>query len=190
MIGKIVPYGNGGINNEKRTIIDICLNPIPQHLQDKLERKRINKLSKQYILEDISHFSSTSFPQKAINGHVDFSMIAWPGFDIKLPNVDSLISIISNKWSAVSYDNVCAWHIRQTTYSIGRKAFAERYNIKETQAGSIIGLLDLAIHETDDERIEFVPNNIHRFKQLYAHKGYVSKMLKLINGKEVADEDE
>ncbi len=39
-------------------------------------------------------------------------------------------------------------------------------------------------------RIEIVPNNVHRFKQLYAHKGYVSKMLKLINGKEVADEDE
>jgi hypothetical protein len=46
------------------------------------------------------------------------------------------------------------------------------------------------IHETDDGRIEIVPNNVHRFKQLYAHKGYVSKMLKLINGKEIADEDE
>ena len=54
----------------------------------------------------------------------------------------------------------------------------------------IIGLIDLVIHETDDGRIEIVPNNVHRFKQLYAHKGYVSKMLKLINGKEVADEDE
>ena len=43
---------------------------------------------------------------------------------------------------------------------------------------------------TDDGRIEIVPNNVHRFKQLYAHKGYVSKMLKLINGKEVAEEDE
>jgi len=46
------------------------------------------------------------------------------------------------------------------------------------------------IHETDDARIEIVPNNVHRFKQLYAHKGYVSKMLKEINGKDVFDEDE
>ena len=48
----------------------------------------------------------------------------------------------------------------------------------------------LVIHETDDGTIEIVPNNVHRFKQLYAHKGYVSKMLKAINGREVISEDE
>ena len=48
----------------------------------------------------------------------------------------------------------------------------------------------LVIHETDDGKIEIVPNNVHRFKQLYAHKGYVSKMLKAINGREVICEDE
>jgi len=46
------------------------------------------------------------------------------------------------------------------------------------------------IHETDDGRIEIVPNNVHRFKKLYAHKGYVAKMMKKINGKDIADEDE
>ena len=79
---------------------------------------------------------------------------------------------------------------RDITYYIGRKALADKYGITVAKAGHIIGLLDLVIHETDDGRIEIVPNNVHRFKQLYAHKGYVSKMLKLINGKEVADEDE
>ena len=48
----------------------------------------------------------------------------------------------------------------------------------------------LVIHETDDGKIEIVPNNVHRFKQRYAHKGYVSKMLKAINGREVISEDE
>ena len=67
---------------------------------------------------------------------------------------------------------------------------ADCYDITISKAAHIIGLLDLVIHETDDGRIEIVPNNVHRFKQLYAHKGYVSKMLKLINGKKVADEDE
>lgn len=75
-------------------------------------------------------------------------------------------------------------------YYIGRKALAGKYGITIVKAGHIIGLLDLVIHETDDGRIEIVPNNVHRFKQLYAHKGYVSKMLKLINSKDVADEDE
>lgn len=73
---------------------------------------------------------------------------------------------------------------------VGRNALADRYGITISKAGHIIGLLYLVIHETDDGRIEIVPNNVHRFKQLYAHKGYVSKMMKEINGKEIADEDE
>ena len=67
---------------------------------------------------------------------------------------------------------------------------ADRYGITVKQAAGIIGLLDLVIHETDGGKIEIVPNNVHRFKQLYAHKGYVSKMLKAINGSEVISEDE
>jgi hypothetical protein len=76
------------------------------------------------------------------------------------------------------------------TYYIGRKALADKYGITISQAGKIIGLLDLVIHETDDSRIEIVPNNIHRFKQLYAHRGYVSMMLREINGKELVEEEE
>jgi hypothetical protein len=76
------------------------------------------------------------------------------------------------------------------TYYIRRKALADKYGITISQAGKIIGLLDLVIHETDDSRIEIVPNNIHRFKQLYAHRDYVSMMLREINGKELVEEEE
>ena len=93
-------------------------------------------------------------------------------------------------YPSISLDDINPRSIRDITYYIGRKALADKYGITIAKAGHIIGLLDLVIHETDDGRIEIVPNNVHRFKQLYAHKGYVSKMLKLINGKEVADEDE
>ena len=86
-------------------------------------------------------------------------------------------------------EEISASSIRDVTYYIGRKALADKYGLTIKQAADVIGLLDLVIHETDDALIEIVPNNVHRFKQLYAHKGYVSKMLKEINGKEIFDED-
>ena len=124
------------------------------------------------------------------NGHVDFSAIAWPGVTARLPEKDALVAAIRQNYPGISLDDITPRSIRDITYYIGRKALADRYGITISKAAHIIGLLDLVIHETDDGRIEIVPNNVHRFKQLYAHKGYVSKMLKLINGKEVADEDE
>ena len=107
-----------------------------------------------------------------------------------MPEKDGLIAAIRQNYPGISLDEINPRSIRDITYYIGRKALADKYGITIAKAGHIIGLLDLVIHETDDGRIEIVPNNVHRFKQLYAHKGYVSKMLKLINGKEVADEDE
>ena len=64
------------------------------------------------------------------------------------------------------------------------------YVNRKVRDGDIAWSVLLVIHETDDGKIEIVPNNVHRFKQLYAHKGYVSKMLKAINGREMISEDE
>ena len=174
----IIPSGNGGINGEGRTLKEICEKPVPEHLIRKLDEERL-------VPEIVNRM-----PQPAQNGHVDFSAIAWPGLNARLPEKDGLIAAIRQNYPNISLDDIDPRSIRDITYYIGRKALADKYGITIAKAGHIIGLLDLVIHETDDSRIEIVPNNVHRFKQLYAHKGYVSKMLKLINGKEVADENE
>lgn len=121
---------------------------------------------------------------------MDFSAIAWPGVTARLPEKNGLIEEIRKNYPNISLDDISPRNIRDITYYIGRKALADKYGLTIKQAADIIGLLDLVIHETDDARIEIVPNNVHRFKQFYAHKGYVSKMLKEINGKDVFDEDE
>ena len=186
----IIPSGNGGINGEGRTLREICEHPVPDHLIKKLDEERLAPEIVSRMKADLARMGSSRVPQPAQNGHVDFSAIAWPGVSARLPEKDGLIAAIRQNYPGISLDDITPRSIRDITYYIGHKALADKYGITIAKAGHIIGLLDLVIHETDDGRIEIVPNNVHRFKQLYAHKGYVSKMLKLINGKEVADEDE
>ena len=189
-IESIIPSGNGGINGEGRTLKEICERPVPEHLIMKLDEERLAPDVINRMKADLARMGSNRVPQPAQNGHVDFSAIAWPGVTARLPEKDALVAAIRQNNLGISLDDINPRNIRDITYYIGRKALADRYGITISKAGQIIGLLDLVIHETDDGRIEIVPNNVHRFKQLYAHKGYVSKMLKLINGKEVADEDD
>jgi len=189
-IENTIPSGNGGINGEGRTLKEICERPVPEHLIKKLNEERLTPEVVNRMKADLVRMGTSRVPQPAQNGHVDFSAIAWPGVTARLPEKDALVAAIRQNNPGVSLDDINPRNIRDITYYIGRKALADRYGITISKAGQIIGLLDLVIHETDDGRIEIVPNNVHRFKQLYAHKGYVSKMLKLINGKEVADEDE
>ena len=186
----VIPSGNGGINGEGRTLKDICEKPVPEHLIRKLDDERLAPEVVSRMKADLARMGSSRVPQPAQNGHVDFSAIAWSGVSARLPEKNGLIAAIRQNYPSISLDDINPRSIRDITYYIGRKALADKYGITIAKAGHIIGLLDLVIHETDDGRIEIVPNNVHRFKQLYAHKGYVSKMLKLINGKEVADEDE
>ena len=189
-INTIIPSGNGGINGEVRTLKEICECPVPEHLIKKLDEERLAPEVVNWMKADLARMGSNRVPQPAQNGHVGFSAIAWPEVTARLPEKNALVAAIRQNYPGISLDDINSRSIRDITYYIGRKALADHYGITISKAGHIIGLLDLVIHETDDGRIEIVPNNVHRFKQLYAHKGYVSKMLKLINGKEVADEDE
>lgn len=186
----IIPSGNGGINGEGRTLKEICEQPVPEHLIRKLDGVGVACDIVSRMKTDLARMGSSRVPQPAQNGHVDFREIAWPGVSARLPEKAELISAIRKNYPNIVLEDITARSIRDVTYYIGRKALADKYGLTIKQAANIIGLLDLVIHETDDARIEIVPNNVHRFKQLYAHKGYVSKMLKEINGKEVADEDE
>ena len=189
-ISSIIPSGNGGINGEGRTLKEICEKPVPEHLIKKLDDERLAPEVVNRMKADLARMGSNQVPLSAQNGHVDFSAIAWPGVTARLPEKDALVAAIRQSYPGISLDDINPRSIRDITYYIGRKALADHYGITISKAGHIIGLLDLVIHETDDGRIEIVPNNVHRFKQLYAHKGYVSKMMKEINGKEIADEDE
>ena len=189
-IEEVVPFGNGGINAEKRTLLDICKNPVPLSLFNEIDELGIDKNVLLKIKADIKRMGSTVVPTPSNNGHVDFSSIAWKEINPVLPNKEELIKIIKNKRKNITANDITPEDIRGVSYDIAHQAIANKYGITKDQARLLIGKLDLVIHETDDGRIEIVPNNVHRFKQLYAHKGYVSKMLKLINGKEVTDEDE
>ena len=189
-IANIIPSGNGGINGEGRTLKEICREPIPLHLIDKLDGVGIDSMIVRRMKEDLARMGTINIPQPARNGHVDFRDIAWPGVSANLPSREELLETIRQNCPSISTDDINARNIRDVTYYIGRKALADKYGITIPQSGKIIGLLDLVIHETDDSRIEIVPNNVHRYKQLYAHRGYVSMMLKDINDKELVDEEE
>jgi hypothetical protein len=189
-IANIIPSGNGGINGEGRTLKEICREPIPLHLIDNLDRIGMDSMIVRRIKEDSGGMGTINIPQPPMNGHVDFSDISWPGVTANLPSRAELIEAIQQNCPSIATDDINARNVRDVTYYIGRKALADKYGITISQAGKIIGLLDLVIHETDDSRIEIVPNNIHRFKQLYAHRGYVSMMLREINGKELVEEEE
>lgn len=189
-IENIIPSGNGGINGEGRTLKEICEHPVPEHLVRKLDGVGIVSNIVNRMKVDLVRMGSSRVPQPAQNGHVDFREIAWPGVSARLPEKAELIAAIRNNYPNIALEDITARSIRDVTYYIGRKALADKYGLTIKQAANIIGLLDLVIHETDDARIEIVPNNVHRFKQLYAHKGYVSKMLKEINGKDLDDEDD
>ena len=189
-IDNIIPSGNGGINGEGRTLKEICEQPVPEHLIRKLDGVGVSADVVSRMKADLARMGSSRVPQPAQNGHVDFSAIAWPGVSSRLPEKAKLIAAICNNYPNIALEDINARSIRDVTYYIGRKALADKYGLTIKQSANIIGLLDLVIHETDDARIQIVPNNVHRFKQLYAHKGYVSKMLKEINGKEIVEEDE
>ena len=188
-IANVVPSGNGGINGEGRTLREICEQPVPLHLIDKLDSIGLNSSAVSRMKADLLCMGSSRIPEPAKNGHVNFKDISWPGVTAKLPSRAELLQAIRQNCPNISLDEINARSIRDVTYYIGRKALSDRYGITVSQAGRVIGLLDLVIHETDDSRVEIVPNNVHRYKQLYAHKGYVSMMLKEINGKELVDED-
>lgn len=186
----IIPSGNGGINGEGRTLKEICEHPVPEHLILKLDGLGVTSDIVSRMKTDLARMGSSRVPDPAQNGHVNFREIAWPGVTARLPEKTELIAAIRNNYPNIALEDITARSIRDVTYYIGRKALADKYGLTIKQAANIIGLLDFVIHETDDARIEIVPNNVHRFKQLYAHKGYVSKMLKEINGKDIVDEDE
>ena len=183
-LDNIIPSGNGGINAEGRTLKEICQKPIPSHLINKINKLSIEPVILVKIKSDLDSMGTDKVPPSARNGHVDFSKVAWPGICPKLPKKNELIAAIRRNHPNISTNDICAFHVREVTYFIGRKKLADKYGITISQAGKLIGLLDLVIHETEKGRIEIVPNNLHRFKQLYSHKGYVSIMLKEINGKE------
>ena len=186
-LGAIVPSGNDGINNEGYTLRQLSRNIVPTPLVEKLRnRTDLPEKSKKKILRDIKRSGSFIVPSKAKNKSVDFSRIALKGINSKLPDKETLVSLIIQKNAPIEISEIKADHIRAITYDIVRNDVAKRYGITVAQAGKLIGELDLAPHETEDGFIQLVPNNIHRFKNFYAHKGYVSHMLKRITGKEMA----
>ena len=184
---KMVPYGNGGINAEKRTLGEICKQPVTDKLIRGLDEMGLKPGALAKIKSDLAKMGSKNVPSPAEGGHVDFSSISWPGISPKLPDKKKLIEEVSKNRNIVDVADIRPDDIRRVSYDIAHNALSEKYGITKEQAKLIIGKLDLVIHEAESGVVQIVPNNVHRYKQLYAHKGYVSKMMKEINGKIVDD---
>lgn len=184
----IIPSGNGGINSEGRTLKEIAEKPVPEALLAKVESLGIDARTVAVIRRDVQRMGRGIVPAPAIGGRVDFSGVAWPEFLPKLPDAQTLGEMLRERTSGQPLSQTTPEMIRAITYDIGRKALAERYGITKSQAERLVGLLDCVFHETEDGRLQIVPNNIHRFKNLYAHKGYVSEMMKQFTGAEVEGE--
>ena len=183
----MVPHGNGGINAEKRTLGEICEQPVTDKLIRGLDEMGLKPGALAKIKSDLAKMGSKNVPLPAEGGRVDFSSISWPGISPKLPDKKKLIEEVSKNRNIVDVADIRPDDIRRVSYDIAHNALSEKYGITKEQAKLIIGKLDLVIHEAESGVVQIVPNNVHRYKQLYAHKGYVSKMMKEINGKIVDD---
>ena len=180
-VEEYVPKGNGGINKEGRTIKDICKQPVPDHILDvdfvmKHLGIKDRKLA-QRISDDFRKWTSNKVPMPSKEGYVDFSSVEHPLFKVKLPDTKEELLKEARKFRPeATLDDLDAVDIRRVSYSKMRKQIAEHYGISETNAGNLIGTMDCVIHETTEGFASIVPNNLHRCKDLYSHKGYVSKM--------------
>jgi hypothetical protein len=101
-----------------------------------------------------------------------------PLFKVKLPDSKEELLKEARKFRPeATLDDLDAVDIRRVSYSKMRRQIAEHYGISEGKACKLIGTMDCVIHETTEGFATIVPNNLHRCKELYSHKGYVSKMM-------------
>lgn len=184
----VVPFKNGGINKEKRTLKEICQHPLLPQMYETLDNMGLDPSVLKRIKNDLEKMGSNKVPRPSKGGHVNLNDIAWPGINSKLPDKEALIAMIRKNKGNIELADIGERDIRDVSYEIARQALVEKYGITMKQADLLIGnTFDLVIHEAENGVVQIVPNNVHKFKQLYAHKGYVSKMLKQINGKDIVD---
>ena len=184
----VVPFKNGGINKEKRTLKEICQHPLLPQMYETLDNMGLDPSVLKRIKNDLEKMGSNKVPRPSKGGHVNLNDIAWPGINPKLPDKEALIAMIRKNKGNIELADIGERDIRDVSYEIARQALVEKYGITMKQADLLIGnTFDLVIHEAENGVVQIVPNNVHKFKQLYAHKGYVSKMLKQINGKDIVD---
>ena len=112
-LNNTIPSGNGGINGEGRTLKEICERPVPEHLIRKLDEERLAPEAVNKMKADLARMGSSRVPQPALNGHVDFSAIAWPGVSARLPEKDGLIAAIRQNYSGISLDDITPRSIRR-----------------------------------------------------------------------------
>lgn len=181
-LSTIIPSGNGGINKEGGTLGEIALAPVPEALLVRIESLGIDGATAERIRRDARAMGRGLVPEPAVDGVVDFSPVAWPNFLPALPTVEPLTESLQAVLKGQLLTAVTPDKIRAITYTIGREALSKRYAISIAQAAELVGLLDYVFHETTDGYLQIVPNNLHRYKQLYAHKGYVSRMMHQLTG--------
>lgn len=175
------PSGNGGINAEGRTNLEIVKKPITDACSKNAlaELKTASKSSKDRLAKDFfSEHKVNTVPKPSVNGEVDLSCAKVGNFTSKCPEIKDYPKLIGKNAKDITQED-----IRKYNYSKIINEFAKEYNIKPSEARNFIGKCDLAIHEDAKGVMYFVPNNIHRNQQLYKHNGYVSKSIKVLTGR-------
>lgn len=176
------PSGNGGINAEGRTNLEIVKKPITEVCSKNAlaELKTASKSSKDRLSKDFfGEHKGNSVPKPSVNGEVDLSCAKVGNFTSKCPETKDYPKLIGKNAKDITQDD-----IRKYNYSKIINEFAKKYDLNPSEARKFIGKCDLVIHEDSKGVMYFVPNNIHRNQQLYKHNGYVSKSIKILTGRD------
>lgn len=173
-----IPAGSGGINKEGYSYGHLRTQPIINELLLQVKHPRV----KSYIEACNQRNKQTAFEMYKINSEYCFWGLR-VGPIVQAPNEDQLRKLLKQNPStaaAVQQRVVTARMIRDITYDLLRQAIAKDCNISVKDAGHTIGNeLDCAPHEDASGYIFMVPNWAHNW---FRHDGYVSKMLKVLNG--------
>lgn len=173
-----IPNGSGGINKECYTYGTLRRQPIINEILNKVNHFDI----KSYIEECNNRNLKSAFDMFKINGEYCFWGLRL-GPIVQAPDELELRKLLSQDHKsseAMQQKAVTARMIRDITYNLLRQAIANDCNVSVKEAGYIIGnVLDCAPHEDASSYIFMVPNWAHNW---FRHDGYVSKMLKVLNG--------
>lgn len=171
-ISDIIPSGHDGINKENRTLSEIAEKPITDECAENVHKELsgIDPATREKMLEDFGQ--SVNVPKKHVDKHVDLKPAKLGDVEIELPDAKDYPDLLGKEASEITDDD-----IRKYNYDKFHEALADKYGITKTEASLFIGKIDSVIHEDENGTAYLVPNNMHKYTELYAHNGYVSKIL-------------
>lgn len=175
-----VPSGHDGINKEGRTIEEICEKPLTEECEQELcDLMKDEGLPPEKIDEVIDYIKGIQ-PKDIPQDGTQLSNYDINGNGCSVPGKEAY-----EKYAKEHPNLSPAEVIRAVNYDAYRQYLADKLGISKELAGKLIGKADMVIHEDASGRMMLIPNNIHRYTEVYYHKGYVAQ----VKGKLVESQD-